>query len=106
MRNTDYRTCGVLDRRSTRHANRPRKGRAETQPFTQLRPASPTRDVAHRDGDGLLLPNQNDKPLAAGDAGVEQIALQHGVVLRHDRNHHGWVFRALALVDARGVRRH
>ena len=27
-------------------------------------------DVAHRDADGLPLPNQNDKPLAAGDAGV------------------------------------
>ena len=40
--------------------------------------------------------NQNDQPPAAGDAGVEQITLQHGVVLRHDGNHHGWVFRALA----------
>jgi hypothetical protein len=29
----------------------------------------------------------------AGDAGLEQITLQHGVVLRHDGNHHGWVFR-------------
>ena len=32
--------------------------------------------------------------------------MQHGVVLRHDRDHHGWIFRALALVDARGVCRH
>ena len=27
-------------------------------------------------------------------------------MLRHERNDHRWVFRALALVDARGVRRH
>ena len=47
----------------------------------------------HGDSDGLLLPNQHDKPLAAGDAGLEQITLQHGVVLCHDRNHHGRVFR-------------
>jgi len=34
------------------------------------------REVAPGDliGNGLLLPNQNDKPLAPGDAGVEQIA--------------------------------
>ena len=43
--------------------------------------------------DGLLLSNQNHKPLAARDAGIEQITLQHGIVLRHDRDHHGWVFR-------------
>ncbi len=55
---------------------------------------------------GLLLPNQNDQPLAAGDAGVEKVPLQHCVVLRHDRNHHGWIFRASALVDARGVCRY
>jgi hypothetical protein len=71
----------------------------------QLRPPPLAGDVAHRDGDGLLLFNQNDQPLAAGDAGVEQITLQHGVVLRHDGNHHGWVFRALAAFTkfARGV---
>src|SRR3984885_1651735 len=76
------------------------------QPFRKLRPTPPARDVTHSDSDGLLLPNQNHKPLAAGDAGVEQITLQHGIVLRHDRNYHGWVFRALALVDACGVARH
>ena len=43
-----------------------------TQPLLQLRPTPAARDVAHCDGDGLLLPNQNDKPLAAGDAGVEE----------------------------------
>jgi hypothetical protein len=29
-----------------------------------------------------------DAELAARDAGIEQIALQHGVVPRHDRDHH------------------
>jgi hypothetical protein len=62
-------------------------------------------NVAHCDGGGILLPNQHDQPLAAGDAGAEKVPLQHGVVLRHDRNHHGWVFRALTLVDACSVRR-
>ena len=54
-----------------------------TQPLAELRPPPPARDVAHRDGDGLLLPDQHDQPLAAGDAGVEQVPLQHGVVLGH-----------------------
>ena len=82
----------VSRHQSTGHADRPREGRAGTQPLLQLRPTPPARDVAHRDGDGLLLPDQNDKPIAAGDAGVEKVPLQHGVVLRHDRNHHGCVF--------------
>src|SRR6266496_1051819 len=76
------------------------------QPLAQLRPATTPRDAAYRDGDGFLLANQNDKPLTAGNAGIEQVALQHGVVLRHDRDHNGWIFRALALMDGRGVGRH
>jgi hypothetical protein len=71
--------------------------------LAQLRPAAPTGDAAHRDGDGLLLAHQNDKPLTAGDAGIEQITLQHRVVLGHDRDHDGWVFRALALMDDAGT---
>src|SRR5262249_42760198 len=31
---------------------------------------------------------------------------QHGIVLRHDRDHHGWIFRALAFVDRRGIGRY
>jgi hypothetical protein len=38
------------------------------QPLLQLRPTPPTRDVAHRDHGGLLLPDQHDQPLAASDA--------------------------------------
>ena len=29
--------------------------------------------------------------------------MQHGVVLRHNRNHNGRVFRALALMDTCGI---
>ena len=73
------------------------------KPLVQLRPAPPARDVANRDGDRLLLANQNDEVLAPGDTGVEEIPLQHGVVLRHDRDDHGGIFGALALVDGRGI---
>src|SRR5204862_7367651 len=45
-------------------------------------------------------------PLAACDAGVEEVPLQHGVVLREDWDDHGSVFRALALVDGRRIGRH
>ena len=34
------------------------------------------------------------------------LALQHGVVLRHDRDDHSGIFRALALVDGCGINRH
>ena len=51
-------------------------------------------------------PDQNDQPLAACDAGVEKIPLQHDVVLRHDRNDHGGIFRALAFMDGHGIGRH
>ena len=55
--------------------------------------------VPHRDGDGFLLPDQHDQPLAARDAGVEKVPLQHSVVLRHDRNDYGGIFRALAFMN-------
>jgi hypothetical protein len=38
---------------------------------------SPPRDVAHGNGDSLLLSYQHDEPLPSGDAGVDKIALQH-----------------------------
>ena len=44
-----------------------------TQPLAQLRPPPPARNVAHRDGDGLLLSDQHDQPLAACDAGAEKV---------------------------------
>jgi hypothetical protein len=39
-------------------------------------------------------------------AGVEEVALQHGVVLGQDGDHDGRVFGALALVNRRGICRH
>jgi hypothetical protein len=81
-------------------------GRAGTQPLAQLRPPPPTRYVPRRDGDGLLLPDQNDQPLAASDAGVEKVPLQHGVMLCEHRDDHDGIFRALAFVDGRGIGRH
>src|SRR5262249_28768475 len=59
---------------------------AGAQPPAQLRPSPPARDVAHRDGDGFLLPDQHDQPLAACDAGVEKVPLQHGVMLCEHRD--------------------
>ena len=60
---------------------------------------------ANRDGDGLLLADENHQPLAARDAGIEEISLQHGVVLGQDRDDHGGIFGALALVDGGGIGR-
>src|SRR5438132_10387745 len=37
-----------------------RRAISQRQPLAQLRPPPAARDVAHRDGDGLLLPDQND----------------------------------------------
>ena len=73
------------------------------EPFAELRPAAAARSVSDRDGDRLLLADENDKPLAARDAGVEQIALQHRVVLGHDRDDDRRILRALALVNGRSI---
>src|SRR5215469_17383043 len=79
---------------------------ARAQPFCQLRPPSPPRDVAHRNGNGLLLSNHHDEPLPSGDASVEEIALQHGVMLSQHWDYHGGIFRPLAFVNGRRVGRH
>jgi hypothetical protein len=47
----------------------------------------PPQTLRYRDGDGFPLTHQNDKPLTASDAGIEQVTLQHRVMLRHDRDH-------------------
>jgi len=80
---------------------RPR--RTESKPLVKLRPASPARNVANRDRDGLLLADKNHQPLAASDAGVEEVSLEHCVVLGEDRDDYGGILRALALVDGGGV---
>src|ERR1700740_2523928 len=61
--------------------------------------------VTHRDSNGFLLSDQHHKPLAACDASVEQVSLQHRVMLREYRDDHGGIFRTLAFVDRRGIGR-
>src|ERR1700680_63090 len=73
------------------------------QPFTKLRPAPPARDVLDGDRHRFLLPEQDDEPLAAGDTGVKQIALQHHIVLCRDRNDDSGKFRALRFMNRRRV---
>jgi hypothetical protein len=73
------------------------------QPLAQFRPPPPARNIAHRDSAGLLLPDQNNQPLAPCDAGVKKVPLQHGVMLSEHRDDHGGIFRALALVDSRNI---
>ena len=67
-------------------SNSRRARRSNPKPFVELRPASPARNVANRDRDGLLLADENHEPLAASDASVEEISLQHRVVLGHNRD--------------------
>src|SRR5208282_5412270 len=77
--------------------------RAGPQPIIEFRPASPARNISNGDCNGLLLADENHELLATGNAGVEEIPLQHRVVLGHDRDDHGGILRALALVDGGGV---
>jgi len=65
------------------------------QPFVQFRPSPPPRDVAYSNRDRLLLANQHDQSLPSGHAGVEQVPLQHRVVLGQNRDYDGRVFGAL-----------
>ena len=74
-------------------------GSIRHEPFVQLRPSPPPRDVFYRDGDSLLLADQHDQPFAARDAGIEQVPLQHGVVLRHHGDYDCGIFRPLGFVD-------
>ncbi len=57
----------------------------------------------HGDGDGALVAHQDNEFGGARHTGVEQVALQHHVVLRQNWNHHHGELRALRLVDAHRV---
>src|ERR1035437_5648828 len=76
------------------------------QPFVQLVPPAPTRHVTNGDGHRLLLADQNNQLLTACHSGVEQVPLQHGVVLRQYGDDDGGILRALAFVNCRSVSRH
>src|SRR5580704_3183093 len=73
------------------------------QPFLQLRPAPSARHVAYSNGNRLALADEDNQSLSTGYAGIEQIALQHGVVLGQDRDNDRWIFGPLALVDRHGI---
>src|SRR5438105_8794693 len=76
------------------------------QPFLQFRPSPSPRDVAYSNRDCLLLADQHDQSFPSGHAGIEQVPLQHRVVLGQNRDYDGRVFGALALVDGCGVGRY
>ena len=63
----------VSQHSSVHRANSSRDSWIRAQPLRQLRPSPPAGDVSHRDGDGLLLSDQHDQPLAACDTGVQKI---------------------------------
>ena len=78
---------------------------ASSQPLTKLRPPRRPETPLTAIATALGWPTRNDQSFAAGDTRVEQIALQHEVVLRRDRDHDSRVFRAVTLMDRRGVSR-
>jgi hypothetical protein len=76
------------------------------EPFPQFRPALSCPRSLNRDRQCLPLPDKDNEAFAARNPGVDQISLQHRIVLRRQRDHHCRVFRALALVDCRRIREH
>jgi hypothetical protein len=57
----------------------------------------------HSDGNRTFLTDQHHEALATRDSRVEQVPLQHGVVLGQDRDDDRGVFGPLALVDCRSI---
>jgi hypothetical protein len=55
--------------------------------------------IADGNAQSLLLPDQDEQPLAPRDARVAQVALEQHVVLRGERDHHCRKLRSLRLVD-------
>ena len=61
-------------------------------------------DVGAVDGqaDGFLRADEHDELAAAGDGGVEKVALEQDEVRGVQHHHHARIFAALALVDRGG----
>src|SRR6516165_2338120 len=81
-------------------------GRLAPKPLAQLRPPPPCPRSFNSDGQCLPLPYKDDEALAAGHPRIDQVALQHRVVLGRQRDDHRRVLRALALMDCRRVGEH
>jgi len=106
------RAASMAPGRRSSASFQPRRSRrsccGDRQPLPQLRPSPPLAAVPHRNRDSFPLANEDDELLAPGDASVEEVARQHGVVLGHHRDHHGrvsattvpsWSSRARAAVS-------
>src|SRR5262249_12854049 len=74
------------------------------QPFAQFRPPPPFPRSLHGDRQRLPLSDQHHQPLAARHPRVNQIPLQHRVVLGAEWDDDRGVFRPLTLVDCRRIR--
>ena len=98
--------CGKVQSRNSGVTASGELGIAHDEKFLELRPSTPAAGPAHGDGDRFLLPDQDHQSFAACHAGIEQIALQHRVVLGDDGDDHGWIFGALRFMDGRRVRQH
>jgi hypothetical protein len=55
--------CAAVHPRLSPSCRLPCDGLPGTQPLGQFRPPTPARDIAHRDGDRLFLPDQYNQPL-------------------------------------------
>lgn len=62
-------------------------------------------DLVVADGqlEGAFITDEDDEAFSACEGGVEEVSLEHDVVLCKDRDHDGGVFAALAFVYADGV---
>src|SRR5690348_13587875 len=76
------------------------------QPFSELRPPPPSSRSLNGNCPCLSLPDEDHEALATRHARIDQISLQHRIVLSGQRDHYSRVFRALTLVDRRRVGQH
>lgn len=50
-------------------------------------------------GDGFFVAHQDTEVAGAGEAGVEEVALEHHVLAGVEHQHHGAVLRSLTFVN-------
>ena len=60
--------------------------------------------VLHGDADRFAGADEDDQLFGAGDGRIQQIPLQHQIMLGGHRHHHARILRALALMDRNGER--